>query len=254
LLEKLEKQIIDNQIIKDELMAEKKAILATKAAIIKEKNAIEASHNLYVEKANKDTDKYLNELKQQAEELLQQLKSQKNQEISAKQLVNKLNDIEVYQDSFDEIEDNDKNFNIGELVELKKSSQVGKIVSINRKKVIISLNGINVSAKLTDIKHTKRKLVVKKPKKAYKPREFTAFSTELNVIGFHVDEALDKVSRFIDQAILNKASNIRIIHGVGTGVLRKTIHEYLKNNKYIKSYHVADANNGGTGATEVVLK
>ena len=81
-----------------------------------------------------------------------------------------------------------------------------------------------------------------------------SFNTELNVIGCRSDEALNQVSEFIDRAILNRAKLIRIVHGVGSGILRKMIHRYLKQNKYVESFRIADANAGGSGATEVILK
>ena len=61
------------------------------------------------------------------------------------------------------------------------------------------------------------------------------------------------VSRFIDQALLAGISQVRIIHGKGTGALRKGTQEYLRSNPRVKSFDYAAPNNGGDGATIVNL-
>jgi DNA mismatch repair protein MutS2 len=69
--------------------------------------------------------------------------------------------------------------------------------------------------------------------------------------GYEAIEALDK---FIDNAILNNLQRIDVIHGKGTGALRKKIEEYLKKLDTIKSFRLGEWNEGGTGITIVELK
>ncbi len=74
------------------------------------------------------------------------------------------------------------------------------------------------------------------------PRELVQ---SLNLIGLRVDEALPLVDRLIDQAILNGAEHVDIIHGVGTGRLKKAVWEHLKRHRQVKELR-ADENPGVT--------
>ncbi len=67
----------------------------------------------------------------------------------------------------------------------------------------------------------------------------------LNLNGLRVDEALPLVDRLLDQAVLNGAEHVDIIHGVGTGRLKKAVWEHLKRHGQVKELH-ADANPGVT--------
>lgn len=78
--------------------------------------------------------------------------------------------------------------------------------------------------------------------------------SEIDLRGMTVDEALIAVDRFIDDAYLNNLHQIHIIHGKGTGALRKAIKEKLSDSKYIKQFYYAPANEGGDGATIAELK
>ena len=78
-------------------------------------------------------------------------------------------------------------------------------------------------------------------------------SPEINVIGMNVDEAVAVLDKYLDDAILAHLSKVRIIHGRGSGMLMKGIHNYLKKRPGIASYESADYNNGGIAVTEVML-
>jgi DNA mismatch repair protein MutS2 len=77
---------------------------------------------------------------------------------------------------------------------------------------------------------------------------------EINVIGEHAEEARDRVEKFLDSAVMATASRVRIVHGHGMGVLRKTIWELLKSSPHVEKYYPAPQNEGGAGATIVELK
>ena len=79
-------------------------------------------------------------------------------------------------------------------------------------------------------------------------------STEINVIGKNVDEACSELDKYLDDALLAHLPGVRIIHGRGTGALQKGIHAYLKRQTFIKSYSLADFNEGGNAVTIVRFK
>jgi DNA mismatch repair protein MutS2 len=78
--------------------------------------------------------------------------------------------------------------------------------------------------------------------------------TEINVIGNHADEAVGRVDRFLEDAATTDLRSLRIVHGYGTGTLRRAIAEFLRAHPLVASYGPAPDNQGGGGATVVELK
>jgi len=81
-----------------------------------------------------------------------------------------------------------------------------------------------------------------------------ATTAELNLIGKKSDEAVELTDKFLDEAFLNGVSEVRIIHGHGTGALRRAIAELLKDHPHVARFAPASQDHGGTGATVVELK
>ena len=86
---------------------------------------------------------------------------------------------------------------------------------------------------------------------SYRPIRTGAVATEVNVIGMTGAEAMPVVERFLDQALAAGFSPVRIIHGKGSGALRKAIHAFLDRQPFVTSYRLDDAQNGGDGVTLV---
>jgi DNA mismatch repair protein MutS2 len=84
------------------------------------------------------------------------------------------------------------------------------------------------------------------------PREGSL--TELNVIGCTVDEALTRVERFLDESAVTDMQELRIVHGHGTGQLRRAITQFLRDHPLVAGVVTAPQNQGGGGATIVTLK
>lgn len=74
-------------------------------------------------------------------------------------------------------------------------------------------------------------------------------SPEVNLIGMTVDEALIELDKYLDDARLAHLKSVRIVHGKGTGALRKAVQGHLKKQKYIKSYHLGEFGEGDAGVT-----
>ena len=96
--------------------------------------------------------------------------------------------------------------------------------------------------------HKKKELnVVKKVNKMSGPK------ARLDLRGKRYEEAMQELDAFIDQALLNSMAQVDIIHGIGTGVIRQGVTQYLRRNKHVKSFGYAPQNAGGSGCTIVHL-
>jgi DNA mismatch repair protein MutS2 len=85
------------------------------------------------------------------------------------------------------------------------------------------------------------------------PRE-SAVASEINVIGANSEDAVGRVERFLDEASVNDLKSLRIIHGYGTGALRRSIADFLRAHPFVQHFGPAPDNQGGGGVTVVELK
>lgn len=79
-------------------------------------------------------------------------------------------------------------------------------------------------------------------------------STEINLLGKTVDEAAAELDKYLDDASLAHLSSVRIVHGKGTGALRKGIHQYLRRQKHVRSFRLGEFGEGDAGVTIAELK
>lgn len=77
---------------------------------------------------------------------------------------------------------------------------------------------------------------------------------EMNLVGCRVDEALPRLDKFLDEAFLADYKTVRLVHGHGTGTLRRAIAEFLKGHPHVANYRLADDREGGTAVTQVDLR
>ena len=152
---------------------------------------------------------------------------------------------------------NKSDIKIGLDVEIPSINQVGTIVSNATKNdtVQVQIGSMKTSFKISDICLAKKKSKPQNiPPKQNREFIIKSLSPELNVIGKTVEEARFMVDKYLDNCVLNGLSTARIVHGKGTGALKKGIHEFLKNHPHVKSYRLGTFGEGEAGATVVELK
>ncbi|MDI6767175.1 MAG: endonuclease MutS2 [Bacteroidota bacterium] len=147
-----------------------------------------------------------------------------------------------------------KDFKVGDKVHLKQSNTVGEIISKLENDFYIVLTG-NIRLKVDQKELLK---ATDKEKLSVVPIQSKSIEAnikrELDLRGMYGDEAISEVDKFIDTALISGIHRIDIIHGKGTGALRKKITEYLKSNSSVKSFRLGEWNEGGSGVTVVELK
>jgi len=133
----------------------------------------------------------------------------------------------------------------------------GVVIAIDGNRAEIDVRGKRIQAKVKELRVIGGPPSKKTPAKVrvnveLKPRE--GMLSEINVIGMTVDQAVDRVSRFLDDTLVTDLHEVRIVHGHGTGQLRKGIATFLKTHPQVEKYYAAPDNQGGGGATIVELK
>ncbi len=91
-------------------------------------------------------------------------------------------------------------------------------------------------------------------KDRYSINKAATINPEINLLGCTVDEAVARLEKYLDDAIIAGLSSVRVVHGKGTGALRKGIHEYLRHLKFVKSYQLAEFGEGDNGVTVVTFR
>ena len=81
-----------------------------------------------------------------------------------------------------------------------------------------------------------------------------SISTEINLLGRTVDEALSERDKYLDDAYLAHLPSVRVVHGKGTGALRSAVHNYLRKNRVVKNYRLGEYGEGDAGVTIVEFK
>lgn len=133
----------------------------------------------------------------------------------------------------------------------------GVVITLDGNRAEIDVRGKRIQAKVKELTVIGGPPAKSAPAKVrvnvdLKPRE--GMLSEVNVIGMTVEQAVDRVSRFLDDTLVTDLREVRIVHGHGTGQLRKGIQGFLKDHPLVQKYYGAPDNQGGAGATIVELK
>ena len=145
-------------------------------------------------------------------------------------------------------------------VRLKGQTATGKIIEIHDEQAIVAFGQMKSTVKLAKLEPISNTQLKKEEKKyeslgngatdEVRQRKLT-FKSEIDVRGMRVDEALQAVMYFIDDAVMVGVASVRILHGTGTGALRQMIRQYLGTIHGVKSYHDEHVQFGGAGITVV---
>ena len=155
------------------------------------------------------------------------------------------------------------NIQSGDSVYVKKLDQKGTVLEVQGKELTVQLGSLRTKVKASACTFlskaaTEKPSVVSGSRKTSQAGSFLQktqnIGRDIDIRGLMVDEAEVVVGKFLDDAVIAGLSQVLIIHGKGTGALRKGIHDYLKRHKNVLKYQFADINEGGTGATVVDLK
>jgi DNA mismatch repair protein MutS2 len=150
----------------------------------------------------------------------------------------------------------------GDTVQLKSLGRAGRVLrKLEDEAIEVEVGMMKMRVALDDVAQVIGR-VADNPVQAARARgisvtlknEAEAAPSEINVIGFTVDDATREVEKFIDRAFLAGMSRVRIVHGSGMGILRKALRQYLQTNPQVSNVGEPSQSEGGAGATVVELK
>jgi DNA mismatch repair protein MutS2 len=242
----LQKEIKLNQLLSDNEKMKKK--------YDRKIEVLENSKERIVEEARNTANELLNETKQRIDEIVKEVRNPQikdHQVINAKHLVDDM----MYKKE-EKVVKQDHLLKVGDHVKVTKMNREGDIIEILKKNMIkVDLSGITVQLHEDDVIYMHPKTKAKPVKAAKRSVKMTKnASYEINVIGKRYEEAMAIVDKFLDDAIVAGYPHVRIVHGMGTGVLRKGIRKMLDKNKNVVSYRDGGPNEGGLGATLVYFE
>jgi DNA mismatch repair protein MutS2 len=146
-------------------------------------------------------------------------------------------------------------FQFGDEVKVLTFDQRGHLVErVSNKEWVVQIGILKMKVKESDMEYINSpKPVETKPIATVKGKDFHV-GLELDLRGERYEDALMRVEKYIDDALLAGYPRVNIIHGKGTGALRQGVQEYLKNHRSVKKIRFGDAGEGGTGVTVVEFK
>ena len=153
-----------------------------------------------------------------------------------------------------------EDFRIGDTVYIISMDAMGTVQSLPNTKGEISVQAgiLHITLPITDCEITDAP--AEEPSKPARNKarlnleRASSIRPEINVIGLTVDDAITKIDKYLDDALLSNLSQVTIIHGKGTGALRKGIHDYLKRQKHVASFRNGEFGEGDMGVTILELQ
>ena len=145
---------------------------------------------------------------------------------------------------------------VGDRILVRALGMEGRVIAVQAGEADIEVRGKRMRARLAELQVLGRAAEAA-PSAVNVNLMVTArdgAATEINVIGCSVDEALGRIERFLDNLLLTDERQIRIIHGFGTGQLRRAIGEYLDRHPLVATHQAAPHDHGGGGVTVAELK
>lgn len=263
-IETVLKNIYDDKL---EIEAEKEKILKNsnqiellRKSLERDNSKLDLEAKLTIENAKNKAKEILLEAKEEANFIIKELNTSNISASKANSLRNKLNsDINTMLSS-KPVKNKTisvSDIQVGQKVFNSKLSSEATILSLPNKsnEVKIQVGFMTMNAKLSDLTILSAQKEEKHNSKAsYSNNKAKSVSSEINVIGLTVDEAIPIVDKYIDDCYMAGLEQARIVHGKGTGKLRAGIQSYLKKHPHVKTFRPGTFGEGEMGVTVISLK
>ncbi|UEL46141.1 endonuclease MutS2 [Terrisporobacter hibernicus] len=270
-LQNVEKNRIKVEQEKEEAEKLKKEIEEVKAEYDRKLEKLSISKERMMEKARAEAFSITRQAKEEADNILKELRNmemqmaskEKNKKIEAlrKELADSMGNLQpsvksmiVPKVSNKEIRD----LKAGDEVKVITLNQEGTVVSVDKKKkeavVQMGIMKMTLPFKALQIAQKEKKSIVTKSTRKIISSKSGSVKSEVDLRGMNLEEAIVEVDKYLDDACVAGLEIVTIIHGVGTGVLKKGLQDVLKKNKHVKSQRPGQYGEGGMGVTIVEIR
>jgi DNA mismatch repair protein MutS2 len=124
----------------------------------------------------------------------------------------------------------------------------GRVEAVEGDRVRVDVGGKSMTTRLQELRRIETREVEEKPAQDITVRVVQSTDPELTLIGMTVEEAVDTLDKFLDRAFVSRLPEVRVIHGFGTGRLKRSIGQFLSVHPHVAGFEVEG------GATRVILK
>ncbi|MBC5689437.1 endonuclease MutS2 [Mediterraneibacter sp. NSJ-55] len=257
---------------REEIAAYKREIEALKSKTLQKQEKLEEQKNRIIREANEKAAAILRDAKDVADETIKNFRKFGKENISAAEMEKERERLRqkikaAASSSSIQIQKPRKiykpsDFKLGESVKVLSMNLTGTICSLpdSRQTVTVQMGILRSQVSLSDLEIIEEpvsytaKNMKRTNKGKLKMSKSLSVSPEINLLGKTVDEAVMELDKYLDDALLSHLNTVRVVHGKGTGALRKGIHEYLRRQKHVKSYRLGEFGEGDAGVTIVELK
>lgn len=264
----LEEQKIAYDKLHEEVAGQEQALQVLRERLANEESILAAKKHKILAKAQDEAESLLRKTRRETEEIIAELKAQfAVKSSSARQDVFDKNRKRIREslDGLNENEEDDTDLPIATAKILKPGMQVyvttlkqkGIVVSIGNNEATVQLGIMKMNVAIADCRLVSDTSPVRKvAKDKNRDKNFMKIqdvARQIDIRGMMVDEAEYVLGKYIDDAIVAGLNTVLVIHGKGTGALRKGVRTYLKNHHYVRDISIGELNEGGDGATVVQL-
>ncbi|HSP89217.1 MAG TPA: endonuclease MutS2 [Ignavibacteriaceae bacterium] len=211
-----------------------------------------------IAKTKEDAEEYLKDINKKFEKVVKDLKESKADKEIIKTSQNLIQEIKEKNKTLikeDPESLNTEELKVGDFVSVKGTSTTGKILEIfpGNKKASVQVGSVKMNVPLKDLIHSK---AIKSESKKFEDYSYLSNKVDMriDIRGERPDEAEFEVTKFIDNAYSAGLDRIEILHGKGTGALKKTVKDILSHHNKVKSFYFAPIEVGGDGITIAELK
>ncbi len=256
----------------DEISAYKRELERLKTEIRQKQEKLESQKERIIREANEKAHAILADAKETADETMRNFHKFGKENISAAEMEKEREKLRKKMSAVSskltletqkpKKQHKPSDFKLGESVRVLSMNLNGSVVSLPDPKgnVTVQMGILRSQVPISDLEIIEEtpsysaKQMHKTSKGKMKMGKSFSVSTEINLLGKTVDEAIAELDKYLDDAALAHLSPVRVVHGKGTGALRSGIHKYLKRQKHVKSFRLGEFGEGDAGVTIVELK
>lgn len=253
----------------EEIAAYKEKVEALKQQLEKKQERFEEQKERMIREANEEARRILQEAKEYADETIRMFQkgmSGKEMEQQRSQIREKINQKNEKLSVKKAVATNKKehkatDFHIGDAVKVLTMGVNGTVSSLPNAKgdLYVQMGILRSQLNIRDLELIDEAVITgpsisRSNTGKIKMSKSISISPEINLIGKMVNEAISELDKYLDDAYLAHLSQVRVVHGKGTGALRKAVHAHLRHMRNVKEFHLGEYGEGDAGVTIVVFK